>query len=297
MDPTDKAQVETPELHDDRPKEKSGNVADYLAAPRKKRKSYVLMALAKGTSQDLSGGIEHYLRTNFKGVAISAPKTPDELFKNFARQIVLLIFDDEFMDLQEGLNMISEMKRKKSTSQVPVLFLTRQPDRLIEAYNKTLSPFQEADDYINHGRSEMNHILTKIRLGLTTNNRRRSRRYKIDMSLNYYLLTDDKMHSARLVDLSVHGGLIKTDDGKIFRLGDQLKLNIPVTEVLPTHTGDYLKISAKVQRVFIDGTQAGVSFEHVSEKQLFTLTKFLTEYVNEQSARRALAQKARAART
>lgn len=282
---------------DDRPKEKGGKVADYLAAPRKKRKSYVLMALGRATSQDLSGGIEHFLRTNFKGVAISSPKTPEELFKNFARQIVLLIFDDEFMNLDEALTMISELKRRKNAAQIPVLFLTRQPDKLIECYNKTLAPFQEADDYVNHSRAEMSHILAKVRLGLTTNNRRRSRRYKIDMPLNYYLLTDDQMHTARLVDLSVHGGLLKADDGRIFRQGDQLKLNIPVADVLPTHPGDFLKISAKVQRVFIDGTQAGISFEHVSETQLFTLTKFLTEYVNDQGARRALAQKARAARS
>ncbi len=296
MAQTEKDQAEAQEL-DDRPKEKGGKVADYLAAPRKKRKSYVLMALGRSAGPDLSGGIEHYLRTNFKGVAVAAPKTPAELFKNFARQIVLLIFDDEFMDLDEGLAMIAELKRRKNSGQVPVLFLTRQPDKLIDAYNKTLAPFQEMDDYINHSRVEMSHILTKVRLGLTTNNRRRSRRYKIDMPLNYYLLTDDKMHTARLVDLSVHGGLLKTDDGKIFRLGDQIKLNIPVTDVLPTHAGDFLKLSAKVQRVFIGGTQAGISFEHVSETQLFTLTKFLTEFVNDQGARRVLAQKTRAARS
>jgi DNA-binding response OmpR family regulator len=282
---------------DDRPKEKGGKVADYLAAPRKKRKSYVLMALGKGANLDLSAGMEHYLRTNFKGVAISAPRTPEELFKTFSRQIVLLIFDDEFMDLDQGLAMIAEMKRKKSAAPVPVLFLTRQPDRLIQSYNKNLAAFHEADDYINHARAEPAHVFSKIRLSLTNTSRRRSRRYKIDMPLNYYLLSDDKTHPAHLIDLSVHGGLLKADDGKIFRLGDQLKLNIPVTEILPKHEGDFLKISAKVQRVFIDGTQAGISFEHVSDKQLFTLTKFLTEYVNDQIARRALVQKTRAART
>lgn len=296
MAQTEQDQIQGQEL-EDRPKEKGGNVADYLAAPRKKRKSYVLLALGRAAGQDLSGGIEHYLRTNFKGVALSAPKTPEELFKNFSRQIVLLVFDDEFMDLQEGLNMVSELKQKKSSSQIPVLFLTRNPEKLIEAYNKTLAPFHETDDYVNYGRDELNHVLTKVRIGLTTNFRRRSRRYKIDMPLSYYLLTDDKMHAARLVDLSVHGGLLKSDDGQIFRLGDQLKLHMPVTDILPTHPGDYLKISAKVQRVFIDGTQAGVRFEHVSDTQLLTLTKFLTEYVNEQSARKALAQRARAART
>jgi hypothetical protein len=160
-----------------------------------------------------------------------------------------------------------------------------------------LAPFQESDDYINHARSEPSHIYSKIRLGLTPNSRRRSRRYKIDMALNYYLLADDKQHPARLMDLSVHGGLLKSDDGKIFRLGDQLKLNIPITDILPSTEGDYLKLSAKVQRVFIDGTQAGISFEHVSDKQLFVLTKYLTELVNGQNMRRALVQKTRAART
>src|SRR5438034_143710 len=98
--------VETPAATYEEPKEKSGGkVADYLSAPRKKRKSYVLMAFGRGAQQDLSAGIEHFIRANFKGVAIAAPKSPEELFKNFSRQIVLLIFDDEFTDLKTGLEM------------------------------------------------------------------------------------------------------------------------------------------------------------------------------------------------
>lgn len=292
---TDKDQAQATDL-DDRPKEKGGKVADYLAAPRKKRKSYVLLALGKSTNMELSAGIEHYLRTNFKGVALSAPKSPEELFKNFSRQIVLLIFDDEFMDLNQGLEMIAELKRRKNSAQVPVLFLTRQHDKLVEAYNKILAPFHESDDYINHSRAEPNLVYSKIRFGLLNNNRRKSRRYKIDLELKYFLLTDDQLHQARLVDLSVHGGLLKSD-GRIFKLGDQLKLHIPISDVLPISEGDYLKISAKVQRVFIDGTQAGISFEHVSEKQLLTLTRYLTEYVNELAVRKNLSQRARTVRT
>jgi hypothetical protein len=292
--------ADTPQAEDkskDKGKDAKGKVADYLQAPRKKRKSYVLMALSHTVKEDLASGIEAFLRSGFKNIAVSVPKTPEELFRNFSRQIVLLVFDDEFAELSAGLGMIAELKRRKNQSVIPVLFLTRDPARLIEAYNKMLAPFHEADDYVDHAKSDTSLIYSKIRAGLTTGNRRRSRRYNVDQPLQFYLLTDDRLHPGRLVDLSIHGAQLKSEEERIFAPGEQLKLHLPVTQYLAPAAGDYLKISARVRRVFISGTIAGISFEHMSEKQLMTVTHFLTEMVNDQAARKMLATKARAPRS
>jgi hypothetical protein len=69
-----------------------------------------------------------------------------------------------------------------------------------------------------------------------------------------------------------------------------------VLDYLPSSKGDFLKLSAKVRRVFIGGTQAGISFEHLSEQQILQLTQFLTDMVNDQMARKAAATKSRSPR-
>ena len=276
-------------------KQKGRGVADYLNAPRKKRKSYVVVACGKGVSADLRSSIDQFVKAQFKTLALAHPKTPEELAKQSTRQIVLMIFDDEFAGLEQGLTLLRDLKAKKQEVPVPVLFLTSDPEELINAYNKVLLPYQEADEYINHAKSTPTHILSKIRSCLTNSNRRRSRRYKVEIPLTYFDLNDDAFLKGTLIDLSIHGALLKADQGRIFKLGDQVKLHIPTAIFLGPSEGDYLKVSAKVRRVFIGGSEAGISFEHVSDKQLFTLTRFLTELVNSQNARRMQGMKIKAA--
>ena len=129
----------------DKQKERADKVSDYLQAPRRKRKSYVLLALGKGTVE-FGASIESFVRNNYKAVAVAASRTPDELLKNFQRQVVLMVFDDEFVELPAGLELMRELKRRKNTTGVPILFLTRQPEKLVESYNKLLLPFQETDE-------------------------------------------------------------------------------------------------------------------------------------------------------
>lgn len=280
-------------------KNKGRGVADYLQAPRKKRRSYVLVACGRNIPQDLQSGIDQFLKSQFKNFAVSHPKTPEELVKQMARQVVLLVFDDEFIESPEGiatLNLALELKKKKGASPVPVLFLTRAPEVLINGYNKILLPYQEADDYVDYDRMASAHVYSKIRACLSSGNRRRSRRYKVDLELSYFLLDENAFFPGRLVDLSIHGGQLKADDHRTFKMGEQLKLHIPIAEFLAPVEGDYLKMSAKVRRVFIGGSQAGISFEYVTDKQVLTLTRFLTEMVNTQNARRLSAMRAKAAR-
>jgi len=60
--------------------------------------------------------------------------------------------------------------------------------------------------------------------------------------------------------------------------------------------GDYLKLTAKVRRVFIIGDLAGISFEHLSEAKILALTEYLISMVAGQAAQRAMAKRASALR-
>lgn len=279
---------------DAKQKGKTTGIADYLAAPRKKRKSYVVLAMSRGMKSEMAPSITSFIRANFKNYAVTQAKTVDELRKLFSRQIVLLILDDEFAELESSLALVSELKQKKNTTVVPVLFLTRSPEALIPAYNEKLLPFHEADEYLNYSRMPLSHVLSKVRAGLMSRNRRKSRRYKVELPISYLSLTDDVQLPGRLLDLSIHGALVKTEDGRLFRMGDQIKLHMPLVGYLAPSEGEFLKISARVRRVFISGNMAGISFEHVTEKQLLTLTKYLTEMVNAQTVRRSVGTKGRA---
>jgi len=276
------------------PKRGSG-IVDYLQSPRRKRKNFVIMAYGPSIRADIPGSIDSFLRTQFPDLALTHPKTPVEMAKHFSKQINLLVYDDEFTGLSEGLELVKTLKERKRTAVMPVLFLTRRPDELVRAYNQILLPYHEADEYLYYAKEPLNRVLSKIKNGLVNRNRRRSRRYKIDIPITFFRLSADKDFPGRILDLSIHGCLIKAGTDQIFRQGDQLKLSINTGNNLAPIEGDFLKISAKVRRVYIAGNQAGVSFEHMSEKQHFLLTQYLTSLVNAQVVRKARAYKARIA--
>lgn len=312
-------------------KQKKSGVAEYLAAPRKKKKNFIVIAAGPSLNVDLAIAIESFIRATFKGYAVNAPKEPEELAKTFSKQVVLLIYDDQFQDLDKGLGLIKELKRKKNIAVPPVLFLTKQASTLITAYNKILLPYHESDDYIDWTRSSQAQVLAKVRTALVTRNARRTRRYRVDLPVEFFdketafmphvdpprepgvvlYYDSDKRKEivvppvstppsppgrpGRLVDLSLHGCMLKSEDGTLFKDGNQISLKIPIDEYLPLESGQYLRISAKVQRVAIGGVLAGVSFENLSDRQLLTLTEFLSQVVNVQSQRRSTALKAKIA--
>jgi hypothetical protein len=269
------------------------SVSDYLSAPRRKRKNYLIVAAGENVPSDLQNGIVQFVRSTFKGISVAHSRSIEELVKQGNRQIVLLVVDDEFAPRRDVLTAIAELKRRKGSVVMPVLFLTRHPEALIEAYNEILLPYQESDDYLNYDRAPMAHVFSKVRSALANKNRRKSRRYKVDEPLTYLVLGDDTVHPGHMLDLSVHGAMLRADTNRLFRDGEQIKLQVPVAEFLPTYEGDYMKLSARVRRVFIGGSQAGVSFEHLTDKQLLILTRYLTEMVNQQSARKLAAMRAR----
>ena len=95
----------------DEKKETKNRVAELLQAPRKKRKSYIFLALGKGLPTDLASGLEQLIRTSFKQLGVTRARSLEDLKKGFSRQISLLVFDDEFLPLVDGLNLISEIKK------------------------------------------------------------------------------------------------------------------------------------------------------------------------------------------
>jgi hypothetical protein len=81
---------------------KAQSVADYLQAPRRKRRSYVITALG-GRTLEFQPGIDGFVKSQFKNSSIAHMRSVDDLMRSFKRQVLLLIFDDEFVGLEESL--------------------------------------------------------------------------------------------------------------------------------------------------------------------------------------------------
>ena len=264
-------------------------IEDFLEAPKRKKKTFIVLAFSKMFNPDIAANIQSFFKTNYKKLALTQPKMPQDFNRLVNRQIQLVIYDDEFAPLEEGLRALHDLKTRKRDGPVPVLFLTRNKDELIKAYNKILLPFHETDEYLYYPRAPINQIYNRIKAGLEAFNRRSSRRYVVDAPITYYLLSQDKTFKGTLLDLSMHGALLQSEDNQIFRTAEQLKLNIPVSRFINPLEGEFLKLSCRVRRVLISGNKVGVSFEYVTEKQQLMLVQFLTEMVNSQMARQSQA--------
>lgn len=268
-------------------KKQGAGLDDYLNSPRKKRKNYICLAYSRFFNQEMAASIQNYLKAKHPSFVLAYPRSPEELVRNFGKQIKLLVYDDEFAEIEDGFNIV-KMLKARNRGAIPILFLTARPDDLIKKYNEILSAFHEGDDYVDYSRSSTQQVLSKVRSGLVNQNRRKTRRYKVDIPITYFSLTHNKEMTGRLVDFSLHGALLKTaDEEHIFAELEQIKINLPIDGLNRAEFGDFLKISAKVRRVKIAGDLAGVSFEYVSDKQLMVLTHFLTKMVNKQVEQQA----------
>jgi len=279
-------------LDDDK---KSGGVADHLAAPRKKKKDYIVFAISDNFDPNLASVIEGYVRLNYKSLSLVHPKSSRDLQKLLNREIVLILIEDKFVGLDKTISLIKSLKVRKREKKVPVLFLTDDLESLVKKYHEELAPYHETDTYIEFRKLSEDQMFAKINNGIKHQNARKSRRYKVDVDLTYHHLTKNDNFRGKLIDMSVHGAVLQCVDNEVFRPGDQIRINLPISKYVETDFGDFIKISAKVRRVFIGGNKVAISWEYLSENQLFYLTSFVTEMVNQEMLRSARMNKTIAA--
>ena len=262
-------------------KKQSQALVDYLQAPRKKRKNYVIVALGDMFDREIGSGIEVFVRKNFNQLAVVSPKNEKELRRLFSRQIVLLVIDDNFKPLEETIDIVVSLKQKKMAVPAPVLFLTDNAEELIRVYHRDLLAFQEVDNYVNYRSMPLAQINARVQAALNIGDSRRSRRFDVKVPVSYLHLSRNELLKGEITDISLHGCVIVAGDDTVFKTSDQFKLHIPTFGLLPPTVGDFFRMSGKVRRVFMGGNKAGLSWEHASEEQSMLLMRFITELVNQ----------------
>ena len=262
-------------------------IEDYLTGPRKKRRSYVIFALGRNFDRDIAAGLNQFINKYHSAHATSHPRNINELTRQFGRNIALLVIDDEFDDIDVLLRIVKAFKDKRRNEVIPITFLTKRPGLLIEKYHEILAPYHENDDYFVYERERLAKLYERIKQGIENRNARRSRRYKVNIPINFYRLSTDSWLNGTIIDMSLHGALIKTTQDTIFKPSDQLKLQIPVDGLIAGCTSDFLKLSAKARRIYISGNQIAASFEYVTENQQALLTKLISAMVQNQFKRQS----------
>lgn len=264
----------------------TNKIEAYLQGPRKKRKNYVILALGDGFDRDLTMAMESYIKKNYAQFAISSPKTTEELTRQFGRNISLLVVHDNFADQKTLMGLVRTLKERRRSEVIPVLFLTRDGEKLVNLYHDELFLYHESDDYIVYPQSSVPSLLARIKAGIETQNHRKSRRYPVDIEVTFYHLNKDTILEGEIVDLSLHGAVLNTSKETIFRVGDQIKINVPVGQFLHTGlTGDFIRISGRIRRVFISGNRVALSFEHVTEQQAKSIGELILSLVGQHFVR------------
>ncbi|MGE0171730.1 MAG: PilZ domain-containing protein [Oligoflexales bacterium] len=271
---------------------KRDDVSHMLRDSKKKRKNYVLVAVEPTFNPETLQGVKNFLRSSYPALAVSTPDTTANLSRQLGRNISLLIISDKFDDMDIVMSLVLSLKEKKRNETIPILFLTSDTSRLISYYHSHLMAFHEVDEYIEYGKSSIQSILSRIKTGLDSKNQRRARRYKMNIDTSFFYLNKDMSVECEVLDMSAYGALIKAKGECIFKVEDQVRLNLPISKYLSLEHGEFLKLSGKVRRVFISGNTAAISFEYLSDEQWRSLTTILTIIANRELKQKSILAKA-----
>ena len=255
------------------------SIEDYLTGPRKKKKDHVILAANSSKSSSLSANTMDFCNKFYPQHVFNHVTTTEELSKKFNKNISLLIVEDTFDDIKIIMTLVKALKKRRSDKAIPVLFITEHRHELVENYHKYLYLFHELDDYLVYNSKSVNEYYTKIKSGIDNKFRRKSKRYKVNLNASFYDLNSDESRSSLLKELSIHGAILQAPKNFIFKLGDQLKVKIPIGGDCDHKFGDFIKLTAKVRRVLIAGNEAAISFEYVTDTQYDQLNKLLSNSI------------------
>ncbi len=256
--------------------DRTTQITDYLQAPRRKRKNFIILAMGKQVPKDLTRRIEGFIKSNYGQLATVHPESMADLRRLFGRNISLLIVNHDFVESEtELMKAIKSLKEMRRNERIPVLFLTKHPNQLIAAYQKYLLIHQELDDYVTYDTATVQTVLSRVRDGVEVSQKRRTRRFATNHQVTFFHLNLNEQLKGRIIDVSFHGANLVSDSPCTFKEGEQMLISIPIHEVESIHEGEFLKVSARVRRVFIGGDHVGISFEHMNENQAEKMARFV----------------------
>ncbi len=258
--------------------EQKTSVSDYLDQPRTKKKENIILALGESLDPEIKIILHRSLKNRYKAHTIFTPQNPKDMLRSIGKKIAFMVVDDSFAEWSLLEPLILKIKESQYESGVPTYFLTDNSVGLIKHYHAGLFAYQEQDDYIEYMNMDKRELLIALDHIVKPDAKRRSRRYSIDIPVQYSSINLEQKMNGEVIDMSMHGALLKNDGALLFRPGDQLQVFFKITKILDSHEGEFMTLSGLVRRVGIAGNQAGVSWEYMSDKKIKQLSKLLNHY-------------------
>ena len=264
-----------------------------LSAPGgRKKKRYVLHLL-----KSLNASSKE-IKVVVKAVVAAMPDhtlirldDPDEVLKVvLLKNIELVILDTSFLG-EESLSVefASEIKKRKK---VPILFTTKNENKLIAEYRAKMHLYEEVDDYLVTpvDGGELFRKLQKVSLI----DSRAAKRFAIGSKAKVLKIDDGTVTQGKLTDLSLVGFHVEFERNFVLERNAQIKIEIPLVpfHIFHPQYGDWLGLAGRVRRVAIHGSSVGCSFEHLTPMQSDCLSRLL-----EQVARQNRLNKLQGAKT
>ena len=274
-------------LLEERPAQASNSPSMQEMQPtgKKKRKKYVLLAVNEQFDPELQTALAAYLEKKFSSLSVLTVRHSRDMQRILNRQLMLVVIHDKLGPLEETLEWVKVLKAKNQEKPIPILFLTENEESLMDAYARVLLQFQEVDNYVIFRDASMVELEERIDKALDVREARRSRRFATDISVRFTSLQTSESKPGKITNLSVHGALLEGAKGQIFHLRDQLRVRVPIGPFLPKEQGEFLALSGRVERVFLGGGQAAISWSHLSETQFLTLTTFVLRLAGQQNVK------------
>ncbi len=241
----------------------------------KKKKRYVLFLFKLSRDDETRiRTIEKAIQNALSEHVLIRVEEPNEGLKALLVKNVEIVFIDSslFADDKISVEFGYECKKRRKC---PIFFIAKSEEVLIQEYRKTLSLYEEFDDYFKDP-IDFIEISRKLKRASITIGRR-AKRFSLDIPIKIYRLNTDKIYSVILSDLSLVGfGVMLTTD-EMFKSNEQVKIKVPLSEFNLFHPqyGEFLPISGKVRRVSINGKNIGFSIEYSTPMQIEVLMNLL----------------------
>lgn len=264
---------------EDLPKKKA-KVSDYLKNPNAQKKELIIIALEEGFSRENMIGLQAQVLKLRREFDLFLAKSPKDILRKTGRSIRLVIASDQFCEQAELLSCLKDLKLKKQAEIFPILFLSADPQTLINNYHKIMLAFHETDEYMPLAEFKPAQFYHRIKECLNPDQARRARRYTVKETVELYHFQENQSMPGEIIDLSIYGAKVSAKQNSVFKVRDQVKISIPIARYLGYKFGEFLKLSGRVHRVYLSGTTLAIGFEHVNDKQSLALAHLLSYYVN-----------------
>jgi len=190
------------------------------------------------------------------------------------KNIEIVIIDSSlFNNTSISIDYALECKKRKKC---PILFVAKDPQKLIQEYREKLFMYEESDNYFSEPL-DIDEFTKKLQqVGSSAG--RSAKRFAINIPLKLYRLNNNTQYSVTLTDLSLVGfGLILNHED-IFSQHEQIQIKIPLSifKIFHAQYGEFLPLSAKLRRLSINGDNLGFSIEHITPMQIEVLCEILS---------------------